>query len=90
MSKNERKEPEKPPEIEPKQVVKIREIAVHKRCPLCWGGLHGEGHQYGQHPKGAMTRIYFRCDMCGHTWTVDQIVEVVAVDHRLPDGIQAR
>lgn len=93
MSKNNGKTPQKPqetPEIVVSDPVKLRTVATHKRCPVCWERFCGEGKQYGQHHKGLMTRLYLQCDQCGHTWTADVRVEVVAVDHRLPENISTR
>lgn len=38
-----------------------------RRCPSCWGNRKGWGVQYGR------TKIiaYYRCRLCGHTWTAD-------------------
>lgn len=35
-----------------------------RRCPLCWGGYKGWGNQYA---RNGMV-VYYRCEMCNHTW----------------------
>lgn len=64
------------------------EPAEYTQCPVCYPGLGGVGTSYGHYPpKG---RVYLRCNCCGHTWSADLKVEVVAVDHRLPGEISER
>lgn len=67
---------------------KTPEVAVYRRCPLCWSGNGGYGVAYSTQ---GLTRYYRCCKAtgengpCGHTWSATihpQTMEVVKVEHR--------
>jgi hypothetical protein len=49
-----------------------RDVDKHRQCPLCYMGiLNGVGHANGGYAKSATLSIrYYKCDKCGHTWSV--------------------
>jgi ribosomal protein S27AE len=62
----------------------------HRQCPRCHeGAQNGVGQCDGTYKKASsLTRRYFKCDRCGHTWIVDFTPEQV---RDLPDdGLPAK
>lgn len=59
-----REEPEEPAR---------REAPKHRQCPICHDGPNnGIGQCDGTYKKAStLTRRYYRCDRCSHTWIVD-------------------
>lgn len=95
QSKNQQNQPEKTVS-DPKNSVDspelittsagMRTLSAYNCCPICGT----EGRDNGHYQKGAIIRIYFECQKCGHDWTADTRFEVVRVDHRLPENITSR
>lgn len=58
----------------------------YRKCPLCGDGpLKGRGVRYAQHAKGSLlTRRYYKCDQCGHTWHQDFRPAQPIIEHREP------
>jgi hypothetical protein len=61
-----------------------RFVPKHRQCPRCYEGeLNGIGQCNGTYAKASsLTRRYYRCDRCAHTWIVNLTPEQV---HDLPD-----
>jgi hypothetical protein len=61
-----------------------RTVPKHRQCPRCYEGeLNGIGQCNGTYAKASsLTRRYYRCDRCAHTWIVNLTPEQV---HDLPD-----
>lgn len=56
-----------------------RSAPKHRQCPTCFNGaLNGIGQAYSTH--GATT--YYKCDRCGHTWTVRADHQQTVIRHR--------
>ena len=67
----------KPPE-KPKQ-----SVPKHRQCPICYRGLGGAGNiRFSEKISGTLQRRYYRCNQCGHHWTVDVRSEVVAMESK--------
>ena len=51
----------------------FREVPKSQQCPLCYHGANnGIGVSNGLYEKAStLNRRYYRCDMCGHTWSAD-------------------
>ena len=54
------------------------------RCPHCWGGYQGTGtERWHARVSGRVMRYAFRCQLCGHEWTVNKNIQsVVDVETR--------
>jgi hypothetical protein len=50
-----------------------RTVPKHRQCPRCFAGVqNGVGQCNGTYAKASsLTRRYYRCDRCAHTWVVD-------------------
>src|SRR4051794_32718593 len=67
-----------------------RTVPKHRQCPRCYeGAQNGVGQCNGTYAKASsLTRRYYRCDRCAHTWIVNLTPEQV---HDLPDeGLPAK
>lgn len=73
------------PEIKPPPEPAARSIPTHRCCPLCFHGQGGTGLCYSKRGNTS----YYKCQLCGHTWTAIVRVEVVRVEHRIVE-IQQR
>ena len=75
-------------------VVPLRRVAEkHQQCPLCYNGeMNGVGQSNGLYEKAStLTRRYYRCDRCGHSWSVDlRPEEVVRINYQDPGPLSAR
>ncbi len=75
-----------PPAVE--QSASVKEVPLHRRCPLCWEGHGGYGHCYSS--DGAKLKSYYKCQFttsplhppCGHTWTVTVTHHQTVIEHR--------
>lgn len=72
-------------------------IQKHRRCPVCFGERKGTGQQYAwNRVSGRMTKLYYRCNQCGHTWVAEVIKTTnivsndVEVDHNDIEDIETR
>ncbi len=76
MNSREMKEPIK---TRPVELDTRREVPKHRQCPLCHDGkANGVGRCDGTYKKSSsLTRRYYRCDKCGHTWIVNFTPEQV-------------
>ena len=53
-------------------------VPAHRRCPICFGRCGGVGQCEGTYKKASsLTRRYYKCNHCGHTWTIDFTPEQV-------------
>jgi len=48
------------------------DVKHYEKCPTCHGEWGGKGERYSSYKKGnTLLRKYFRCNVCGHTWSQD-------------------
>lgn len=66
------------------------QVPAYKQCPRCWGNLKGVGIRAGTY--AAKRRTYYKCNCCGHDWTVDAkvTVEVLSIDSRPAEELSER
>jgi len=77
MSKDQQRVPQSVQQ-RPAEVPQRRAVEPHRQCPLCYGGLGGVGQANGTYEKAStLTKRYYKCDRCAHTWVVSITPEQV-------------
>ena len=72
-----------PKESEPAATKPVeREIAIHRRCPVCWDGHGGYGRCYSTAGMTAYYRCQYGPSPCGHTWSVKVTHHETIISHR--------
>jgi len=62
----------------------LDEVAKHRQCPSCYGRLKGVGE--GSSTQGNKAR--YKCDKCGHNWTVIVTDAETVIQHRVTEVIE--
>ena len=57
---------------------KRRVVEKYRQCPVCYNGeRNGIGKAYSSRPG----KLYYKCDMCIHTWTVTKTRHQTVIEH---------
>ncbi len=59
-----------------------RDADKHRQCPTCH---HGQLNGVGQIYKTIGQKSYYKCDRCGHNWTVTVNPSQTVIEHRQPE-----
>lgn len=50
-----------------------------RKCPLCYPTRKGTGTAYKKHGS----KLHYKCEGCGHTWTAEVFIEKIVIEHRI-------